>query len=242
MTKIIAEACCNHLGNAQIINSMIKQAKENGADIIKFQVYQTDGLNKNYPDYDFHKDYYKQHELTFAKIGAIKTVCDAEGIDVLFTAMDETSAKEIVHHCDEVKIGSAESTHLDFVEFCVKNFKKVYVSTGMIGNDLIKLVKILRPTDVVFYCVSDYPTKYETVDFDKMKMFDGFSDHTPDLRASKKAIDLGMSYIERHYTLGKYLPGKDHKISSTPDELKQLVDYRNFINNKDFYKGRWINV
>lgn len=39
MTKpiIIAEACCNHMGNIDIAKQLILAAKNNGADYIKFQ-------------------------------------------------------------------------------------------------------------------------------------------------------------------------------------------------------------
>ena len=92
----------------------------------------------------------------------------------------------------------------------------------------------------VLYCISKYPTEYEDIDFDKMQLFDGFSDHTVDLKASKKAIELGVEYIERHFTLGKFLPGKDHFLSSTPDEFKELAKHRNYISNCQTYKRRWL--
>jgi N-acetylneuraminate synthase/N,N'-diacetyllegionaminate synthase len=37
-------------------------------------------------------------------------------------------------------------------------------------------------------------------------------------------VALGACLIEKHFTLDRDLPGPDHWFSSTPDELRQLVD------------------
>jgi sialic acid synthase SpsE len=108
----------------------------------------------------------------------------------------------------------------------------------MIG---VKQEQYLRkiPKIKLLYCISKYPTMNEDVDFERMLYYDGFSDHTQGIEASKKAIDNDVSIIERHFTLGKYLPGRDHFLSSTPDEFKELVDYKNYKNKIKQFKTRW---
>ena len=41
---IIAEAGVNHNGNLKLAEKLIKSAKKNGADIIKFQTYKAENL------------------------------------------------------------------------------------------------------------------------------------------------------------------------------------------------------
>lgn len=256
-TKIIADFCSNHLGDRRLIEQGIKVLSETGVDIVKFQSFKADRLNKNWPDYEKAKEYYKSVELSDDDHVFILEKCKQYGIEPLFTAFDIERADYLLSiGVDNIKIASPNATDFDLISSCL-GANKLIISTGMCSNKEVKqlcdyldslyyseeseqsgeivLIKLL-------YCISKYPTKYEEVDFDKMQLFDGFSDHTADLRASMKAIDLGMGIIERHFTLGKWLPGNDHKISSTPDEFKELVDYRNYKEKCELYKTRWTNA
>lgn len=253
MTKICADTCCNHLGDHRLMDQMIKIAAEIGVDIIKFQSFKADKLNKTWPDYQKAYEYYKSVELSDDDHVFILDKCREYGIEPLFTAFDVERAEFLRSiSMNMVKIGSAEAVNYEFVEKCCRLFYgpgDVFISTGMMDlRQLQKLIDLKNNLDIncsgdidlhFIYCVSKYPTKYEEIDFDMMQMFDGFSDHTADLRAAKKAIDLNMPIIERHFTLGKWLPGNDHGFSSTPDEFKELVDYRNYKAKCELYKNRW---
>ena len=50
-------------------------------------------------------------------------------------------------------------------------------------------------------------------------------DHTIGILAPAVAVALGAEVIEKHFTLDKSLPGTDHVLSVTPDELKQMIEY-----------------
>ncbi len=49
------------------------------------------------------------------------------------------------------------------------------------------------------------------------------SDHTIGITASIAAVALGAAVIEKHFTLEKTLPGTDHVLSVTPEELRAMV-------------------
>ena len=51
----------------------------------------------------------------------------------------------------------------------------------------------------------------------------GYSDHTLGIEIPIAAAALGATVIEKHITLGKNLPGLDHKASLEPGELKSMV-------------------
>jgi len=44
------------------------------------------------------------------------------------------------------------------------------------------------------------------------------------LQISIAAVAVGATVVERHFTLDKTMVGFDHKLSVTPEELKELVD------------------
>jgi len=236
MTQIIADACSNHLGDRRIIDYMIKTAAEVGIDYIKFQAFTADKLNKNWYDYKKAYEYYKSIELSKDDYSFI--LCKCTDIKPLFTVFDIDKAKYLTGMVDTIKIASPDADNEVLVDYCKNYFKRVIISTGMTTP---KRNKELRKYNTIslLYCISKYPTHESEVDFDKMQMFDGFSDHTQGIEASKKAIELELDYIERHYTLGKYLPGNDHFLSSTPDEFKELVNHRNYIQKCKLYKERW---
>jgi sialic acid synthase SpsE len=220
----------------------IKRLAEIGVDYVKFQTFNADKLNKNYPDYDKMYKYYKSVELSRDDHLFIIQNCEKYGIKPLFTAFDVDSAKMLAGlRIKTVKIASPDADNWDLLQTCNRLFDHMIISCGMIDTFNLSRLRKIYSKHTLLYCVSKYPAAFNDIDFDRMVLFDGFSDHTQDIRASKKAIDLGVDFIERHFTLGKDLPGKDHAISSTIDEFRELVQHRNYINNCKQYKTRWIN-
>lgn len=240
MTKIIADFCSNHLGDRRLMEEGIKRLAEVGVDYVKFQTFNSDRLNKDYPDYEKMYKYYKSVELSRDDHLFIMQNCDKYGIKPLFTAFDVDSAY-MIHGigCREVKIASPDADNWKLLEFCDLHFYHMVISCGMLSPNNLRKLRSLYKQHSFLYCVSKYPTAFNDIDFEKMMLFDGFSDHTKDIEASKKAIQLGVGVIERHFTLGKDLPGKDHKISSTVDEFAQLVAERDYVASIEKYKNRW---
>ncbi len=96
------------------------------------------------------------------------------------------------------------------------------------GNDKI----------ILFHCTTNYPCDHKNVNLRSMQTLRdetgipvGYSDHTVGLEVPKLAASLGAVAIERHFTMDKNLPGPDHRASSDPEELKELV---RVIRNKEY--------
>jgi sialic acid synthase SpsE len=242
MTKIIADFCCNHLNDRLLIEEGIKRLAEIKVDYIKFQTFTADKLNKMYPDYDKMHKYYKDMELSIETHMFIVDKCEKYGIKPLFTAFGVDEALMLRNiGMFKVKIASPDADNIELLNYCKAHFEESIISCGMISDAKYNMLRRKYTYAKFLYCVSKYPTDYDDIDFDKMIFYDGFSDHTADIRASIKAIGLGVEYVERHFTLGKDLPGKDHKISSTVDEFAKLVAERDYVASIPKYKSRWRN-
>jgi N-acetylneuraminate synthase len=85
---------------------------------------------------------------------------------------------------------------------------------------------------MIFHAVTSYPTPYDLANLNVIKtmlerypdIVIGYSDHTIGWQCSYAARVMGAMVIERHFTLDPHAEGPDHVLSSTPEEMKILVD------------------
>ncbi len=241
MSKIILDFCGNHMGSREVLTQMLMQAAVIKPDFVKFQAYDTSSLN---PEWGKLLSYYLSRQHTDPDYEYILETCKEQELTPMFTAFHESILEKLSRYgVEHVKIASPDAGKLAFVEKALFIFQNVYISCGMLRNEefwrLVDMIKEGKYTNAkLFYCVSRYPA-YD-IDFDEMKKYNGFSDHTLGIKAAKRAIDNGIEYIERHFTLGKFLPGTDHVFSSTPDEMKELIEYNAHIAKIDKYKRRFL--
>jgi sialic acid synthase SpsE len=115
--------------------------------------------------------------------------------------------------------------------------KPVIISMGY-GGDIKLIKKIFKNNSKIFlYCVADYPTKIQKIDFKNFQKFDGFSDHTegnlaPLLFALKSKNQNTIKYLEKHVSVNESVgPDKPFSIS--------LTQYSNLI--KDIKNLKFTN-
>ena len=76
----------------------------------------------------------------------------------------------------------------------------------------------------------NYPAEIKDVDYQLMLSdYDGFSDHTMGIEASKRALEGGTKVIEKHFVIDRHT-GVDATWGMTPEELRELVRYANSNN------------
>ena len=110
------------------------------------------------------------------------------------------------------------------------------------GAAVLAVASLMREKDrykgknVVFlHCVTEYPCPLNHVYMEKMiRMREnglrvGYSDHTLGTEAGKYAICLGAEYVEKHFTLNRYLPGRDQKMSATIEEMAELAAWAKIV-------------
>ena len=110
---------------------------------------------------------------------------------------------------------------------------------GMGGNKE-KIKKLFTKNNITFcYCISEYPTPFEKINWKKVIDYDGFSDHTLGIIAPiifsvlKKQKNAKNIIIEKHVKL-KNSKGPDASSSIDIDQLKQLVRHIRNIEKMKF--------
>lgn len=247
MTKIIAEIGWNHMGDIKLAKEMILQAKKNGADLVKTQVFNTKYLKNGPWDKDGRREIYKKAELNKQKLKKLYDYAKKIKCTFFASAMsieDAILIKEINN--DFIKIPSMESRNISLINYCSRNFKNIIISSGTSKfNEILNSCKnIPKKKITILHCVSSYPCKFSDINLPKIGLFKkyfkkvGFSDHTLGIEASVLSLKYEPNYIEKHFTIDRSLPGRDNKFAILPDELKLLKNYINTSLEVDKFKGK----
>lgn len=189
-----------------------------------------------------HKDSLKQemlqHVASKDMLRAFKEYCDLKKIIFFCTPLNKIITDFLVDELkmDFIKVASMDLNNLPFLEYLAKKRKPLVLSTGMstlkeIAEAVETIVGAGNNQLVLLHCVSLYPPKDEDINLNNLDMLRatfnfpvGFSDHTFGTAIPLAAIAKGACMIEKHFTLNKELPGWDHKISASPEEMKIIVE------------------
>lgn len=241
---IIAEAGVNHEGSMKIAKQLVDEAKEGGADAIKFQTYKANTIaSKDSPAYwDMTKEpTTSQYELftkhdTFWKdeMLELKAYCDLVGIEFMSTPFDVASATFLNEMMDVFKISSSDITNKPFIEYMCDFGKPIILSTGASHlyeiQEAVSWIEAKGNPLALLHCVLNYPTPNKNANLGMIlglkkafpEMMIGYSDHTlpHDMKVCEMATLLGASIIEKHFTHDKTLPGNDHYHAMDKEDLK----------------------
>lgn len=251
---IVAEIGCNHNGSKELAKKMVEEAKNCGVDAVKFQTFKAKDLISRYaPKAEYQKEttgtkdtqleMTEKLELGHDDLIELKEYAESLGLIVFSTPFDMGS----IEFLDSIgqrlwKIPSGEITNLPYLEkigSIKREGKKIILSSGMATIEEIReCIDILvnagtQEKDIILlHCNTEYPTPDCDVNilaiqdlknnFPRVSI--GFSDHSVGYVAAVGATVLGISLIEKHFTLNKNFEGPDHKASATPEELKNLVE------------------
>jgi N-acetylneuraminate synthase/N,N'-diacetyllegionaminate synthase len=222
--QIIAEIGQNHNGDMGLAKELIYAAKENGADVAKFQLYDVDSIFQ--PDFRWYAAA-KQAELNKEQVLELAATCRLAEIEFMASVFDV----ERVAWCEEIgvrryKIASRSVRNQPLLRAVALTGKDVIVSLGMWEGRGFPVISSRARVDYL-YCVAKYPTAPEDLDFASIDFcrYSGFSDHTIGINAALVAIARGARIIEKHFTLDRNMPGPDHAGSMEPHELASLCQY-----------------
>lgn len=220
---IVAEIGQNWCGDFELALKLIDLAQENGADLVKFQLYDHDKLYKDEPEV-------LDVALTKKQAFELFNYGEKVGIEVFFSVFDI----ERIRWCEEMgakryKIARGFNQDGPLVQ-AVKDTKKPY----FISSLNYKNVMPMPLWGQILYCISEYPTlinglSFSKVVFDEITQYDGFSDHTIGLDAAKIALARGARVIEKHFAID-HRTGEDAEWSMTPSELRELKRFELVVN------------
>lgn len=243
---IIAEIGHNHMGYMRHAKLLIDEAKACGADISKFQAYDTEKIKKPWESRYFEL---KLSEHTKEEFQELKEYCDKVGIEFMASAFD----LEHLAWLEEMgvkrhKLASRSIYDTELIKAMEATGKPIIASLGKLDDRGIPEIKNCE----YLFCVAEYPTymtaeqfpskfgkNLEIPDFKGTRYMSaevcqlrtikipmtGFSDHTIGTYWCREAIKRGATIIEKHFTLSKDLPGHDQKGSADPTDMKDLVVY-----------------
>lgn len=244
---VIAEAGVNHNGRLDLSLQLCDAAKEAGADVVKFQTWNTDKLitktvemadyqEKNAGVHESQYDMLKRLELSYDDFRKVKAHCDEIGILFASTADESDSLDFLVDlGIPFIKIGSGDIGNVQFLRYIGGKKLPVILSTGMSSlADVDISVSALREggaNDItLLHCTTNYPCPLEEVNLNAMLTLRdafhlpvGYSDHTVGTEVSVSAVSLGARVIEKHFTLDRNMEGPDHLASTEPEEFKKMV-------------------
>lgn len=264
--QVVAEIGWNFMGDIDLAEEMIKQAKNCGADICKFQLWDPKYLKKGVWDEDGRLEIYEKAKLTDEKINKLQEICNKNEIEFLVSIFSKAGAERLNGlGCKSVKIPSHESSNFELHEYCYTKFEKIYLSLGACTKkELDKVIYMsTKAAEKInaMHCVSAYPCEDKNLNMPRLNYLKenfeniGFSDHSDSLISGAVAVAMGCTLIEKHFTTDNSLPGRDNKFAHNPEKfssyVKNIKDAENMMINhgvsfqeieKDIvenYRGRW---
>ncbi len=237
---IIAEMNTSHNGNIGTAKNMIDKAKQSGCSCVKFQSWTEETLYSNnyYVENPMSKRIVKKFSLSPEQLKELSQYSKEKGIHFSSTPYSKKEVDFLIDECNAafVKVSSMEINNYPYLEYIAQKKAPIILSTGMADMEEIKrAVRIIENAGnkniCLLHCVSIYPAKIETINLNNIielrKEFKdytiGFSDHTIGIEIPIAATALGVSVIEKHFTLDKTKIGMDNQMATEPDEMEQMI-------------------
>ncbi|MDO8594502.1 MAG: pseudaminic acid synthase [bacterium] len=250
---VVAELSGNHLGKFDEAVSLIRVAKEAGADAVKLQTYTEDTITlnsdkewfivegKDNPELWKNRtlyELYRKSKTPWDWQPKLKKVADELGIILFSSPFDET-AVDFLEGLDVpcYKISAYEATDFVLLRKVAKTGKPVIISFGYSSEEEIEFaLGTLRTFGaggiVALHCVTGYAKQPDLEDMHLSSITDlskrfavvaGFSDNNAGIEIPLMAVASGASVIEKHIILDRSKGGPDAQFSLEPRELKEMI-------------------
>jgi N,N'-diacetyllegionaminate synthase len=252
---LIAECCQNHNGSRETLKKMIHAAAESGADYAKIQALRSreitlrerfeegikDAQGKQVAikrPYKPEVDRLSKLDLSLDDEAWFVLECQRAGVVPMTTVFTRTALREVRDMGFEaVKLASYDCRSYPLLREVRQYWSNIVVSTGATyDNEIEQAAKVLEGKNFAFlHCVTLYPTPMDQLHLRRMAFLRrftpnvGFSDHTAPaatgLWATKIALAMGATHVERHFTILPAGETRDGPVSITPAQLKELRQF-----------------
>lgn len=247
-TYVIAEISANHGQKFEQAVSIVRAAKQAGADAVKLQTYTADTItiDCDRPEFlvkgtlwegrNLH-DLYREAYTPWEWQPRLQEIAHELDLELFSTPFDETAVDFLESiKVPAYKLASFELVDLRLIRKMAKTGKPLIMSTGMATiEEIDEAVQTARGSGAtqiaLLKCTSAYPAPAEEMNLQTIpelaRRFGvpaGLSDHTLGIAVPIAAVALGACIIEKHITLSRSDPGPDSAFSLEPDEFKATVD------------------
>jgi pseudaminic acid synthase len=260
---VIVEMSGNHQGSLNGAKKFINTSIKSGADIIKFQVYTPDTITLNVKNKDFlvkadskwskHKNLYSLYKKActpWSWIEELTKILNKKKIAWFASPFDITAVNFLEKlKCPAYKIASPEITDVCLIEKIASMNKPILLSTGVATIEdidlAIKIIKKKHDKFAILKCVSAYPAPINELNLKGINLLKkrykcavGYSDHTMGDLASKVAVSLGATIIEKHFKMDGDKKSIDQHFSMNLAKLKkfkkELYNIQTSLGEEDF--------
>jgi sialic acid synthase SpsE len=195
----------------KLAKQMIKSAKEAGASLSKFQLYDAEE-DKGKP----HYEWVKKAELNFVQAKELFNYGESIGMEIFFSVFHPM----YVEWCERIGVKRYKLA-CDFSDeatiWAVLNTRKPFYCSVLVNGRKWAVQNLL--------CVPSYPAHPSDLHLNLLDYFSGYSDHTIGLDACKIALARGAGIIEKHFILDRSIPSPEKDWAMDLKDLIELVRF-----------------
>jgi N,N'-diacetyllegionaminate synthase len=237
----IAEIGGNHEGSFEYAKKLLDHAIQSGAQAVKFQTYKADTIVSKVESKE-RNQHFKRFELSIAQFIELYSIAKKNNVQFMSSVWDVESFEALDPYIEIHKVGSGDLTNYQMLRVLALTNKPIILSTAMSTieeiRDSVAFINSINPKLVenrklaLLHCVAMYGEALDQyANLQSIRVMQdafsgipiGYSDHTVGTYACELAIGLGSVIIEKHFTDDKTRSFRDHQISATTSEIKDLI-------------------
>jgi len=245
---IVAELSANHNQSFEQAVSIIRAAKDAGADAVKLQTYTAGTITLRSDKECFRiaggtlwdgrilHDLYEEAFTPWEWQPNLKKLAEDLGLHLFSSAFDDSAVDFLEQmNVPAHKVASFELVDIGLIQKMARTGKPLIMSTGMatseeIGEAIGAALAAGASQIALLKCTSAYPAPPEEANLlmipELARRFEcpaGLSDHTVGIAVPVAAVALGTCIIEKHLCLSRADGGPDSGFSLEPGEFKAMV-------------------